>query len=379
MNEQIPRHWFNFENSVRDLSSQMSLISYGEVSELAENAGIFDEQEILQAIRFLADLGSLQYFETSGLKDKVVINPQWIIDVMACIVSVKKTFIIEGRLKHSKIAEIWNKYDSDLHEWMLKLTEEFDLTFFVPQLNESIVPCLLPEMEPEHFWPQISTNLKSKVKEYQVIYTFTYIPAGLFNRIQVRLYNYADSSSIWKTGSLLKKNNHMALIKQIDLSIEVKVHGIKPENIIFIIHEVIETLINESFHGIKYDYSFPCPDCISEQFSEPCFFSSGFLRRACDYKAPFIQCNKYFHSISVQEMLSVMPVEGTSTLDLSLGNSLRDLTQMKKGLKYDVLFWYCGKDDVKEQISPVDIIEKIKQNKMYNIWYSKDPGRKKDQ
>lgn len=42
----------------------------------AESCGIYDEHEILQAIRFLSDLGSLQYFENNGLKDKVVINPQ---------------------------------------------------------------------------------------------------------------------------------------------------------------------------------------------------------------------------------------------------------------------------------------------------------------
>jgi hypothetical protein len=48
--------------------------------------------------------------------------------------------------------------------------------------------------------------------------------------------------------------------------------GLKPENIIFIIHEVIEALINESFQGIKYDFSFPCPDCIDAHSTDPCLF-----------------------------------------------------------------------------------------------------------
>ena len=53
-----------------------SLMNYDEVKASAEKSGIYDEQEVLQAVRFLSDLGSLQYFENNGLKDKVVINPQ---------------------------------------------------------------------------------------------------------------------------------------------------------------------------------------------------------------------------------------------------------------------------------------------------------------
>ena len=44
-------------------------------------------------MQFLHDLGSVQYFSNEYLKSKVVINPQWIVDVMACVVSVKTDFI----------------------------------------------------------------------------------------------------------------------------------------------------------------------------------------------------------------------------------------------------------------------------------------------
>lgn len=160
---------------------------------------------------------------------------------MACIVSIKKTSASEGRLAHADVKDIWSEYDSSLHQWMLRLTEEFDLTFLVPEENVSIVPCLLPAKEPDFVWPETdATSKKNKIKEFQVVYNFAYIPAGLFNRIQVRLYNYADSTNIWKNGSLLEKNKHLALIRQLikTQTIQVKVNGTKPENIIFIIHEV---------------------------------------------------------------------------------------------------------------------------------------------
>jgi len=42
----------------------------------------------------------------------------------------------------------------------------------------------------------------------------------------------------------------------------VKVCGPHPENTLFLVHEVFEALIAESFNGVHYDYCIPCMDCI---------------------------------------------------------------------------------------------------------------------
>jgi hypothetical protein len=44
----------------------------------------------------------------------------------------------------------------------------------------------------------------------------------------------------------------------------VTVQGPRPENVLFLIHEVLESLITESYHGVTYDYYLPCPDCINK-------------------------------------------------------------------------------------------------------------------
>ena len=46
----------------------------------------------------LHDLGTLQYFDNDFLQDYVVINPQWIVDVMACVVSAQDSSIQVIRL-----------------------------------------------------------------------------------------------------------------------------------------------------------------------------------------------------------------------------------------------------------------------------------------
>ena len=61
---------------------------------MAHECAIY-ENEVREAVRFLHGLGAVQHFDTQLLSDVVVINPQWIVDVMACVVSV-----------HGKIIEV---------------------------------------------------------------------------------------------------------------------------------------------------------------------------------------------------------------------------------------------------------------------------------
>ena len=311
----------------------------------------------------------------------VVINPQWIVDAFARIVSIKETCIVDGKFTNDKIKEIWKDYDENLHEWMLKLTEEFDLTFPIWDKNMSIVPCLLPETEPKFEWPEIDTNNQVKIKEFKVKYKFEYLPVGLFNRIQVRLFQYGDNSKIWKKGSLLEKNSHLALLNQTKNypSIELKVQGVKPENIVLIIHETIETLINDCFNGLRYDFSFPCPDCVESQSTDPHLFSSTLLKRASEMKAPFLQCAKNFHVVSIEKMMSIMPIEGSKNIDLNIGYSIMDLKHLKDNFKYDIMFWYCEQDtdlDPNKSVNPLTVIKAI-ESQGYKIWFSQNSSNEK--
>ena len=62
----------------------------------------------------------------------------------------------------------------------------------------------------QYKWP--SADEYAGFRETKMHYHFEYLPAGLFNRVQVRLYQFSDSSVIWKKGSKLEKNGHHALM-----------------------------------------------------------------------------------------------------------------------------------------------------------------------
>ncbi len=115
---------------------------------------------------------------------------------MACVVSVKKTSIENGRLKTSDISNIWTNYEKILHEWMLKLTETFDLTYTVDNRKMIIVPCLLPDKEPEIEWPDIVKT--EQINSELLIFNFNLISLEhlFFNKIFQRFKNKRISSCV---------------------------------------------------------------------------------------------------------------------------------------------------------------------------------------
>ncbi len=349
---------------------------------MASNRGIFDKLELAQAIRFLHDLGSLMHFNNELLRDKLVINPQFMVDLMACLVSINNNCIVDGKLYHRDVEKIWKKYDPSLHPWILKITERFDLTYALQDQNMNLVPCLMPDMPPidldsfnyELTSEEYASNSLSKriKKEIKVIYQFDYLPAGLFNRAQVRMFQLTDNKIIWKHGSLLKKNNHLALILRNSNQIQIKVQGVKPENLVFLIHEVLETLMTESFNGVIYDFLFPCPDCYEQGAIDigNSMYSSSLVRRATQLKAVFLQCRNYFHVIPLTELHARMPPDTIENYDLQLKHSVRDLKLLKQEMKYDIVIIYSIKDTQDAKILHPRQIKQDLEKEGYKVWFS---------
>jgi hypothetical protein len=73
----------------------------------------------------------------------------------------------DGKLRHQDIDKIWRSFPASLQEWLLRLTEEYDLTFPLKQEKVNLVPCLMSEREPEvsvvclyHFNCPLYLNMK---------------------------------------------------------------------------------------------------------------------------------------------------------------------------------------------------------------------------
>ncbi|KAK7485956.1 hypothetical protein BaRGS_00022822 [Batillaria attramentaria] len=297
MGEKVPQVWLNLEKKILASRTSTSFLEWQKIKDFGMEVGIYDEKDIREAIQFLHELGTVQYFDNDFLRNIVVINPQWIDH--------------KGRFLRKDVPTIWNTYPPDLHTWLLQLTEEFDLTFPLPKEDVNIVPCLLPQEEPAEL-------------------SWCVCP--------------------------------------------------RPENIIFLVHEVIESLIEESFHGVSYDYLIPCPDCVMKEGTlEPSMFEGTLVKRAKEHPAPFLQCRKYFHTISMAQLQEVMPADSASDFDAHLQHSIMALQQLNSDMAKDVAILYSAWDvpanAETDKVHPAWIHEDLQkegEKEGFTCWYPED-------
>nr|KAG5692964.1 hypothetical protein BaRGS_032396 [Batillaria attramentaria] len=249
MGEKIPEVWLNLETQllrIRDKGDK-ALLPLVEVEHAAQKSGIFDRMELIQAVQFLHDLGSVQFFNTEFLRSNVVIVPQWIVDVMACIVTV--------------------------------------------------------HVGPIQFkWKEV--NRERGEREMKMIYKFDYLPAGLFNRSQ----GLACGAGCWLPEGVSNPAPHLYL--SLDTEVQVKAQGFKPENMLFLVHEVFECLISESYAGVHYDYLIPCMECMAQ----------------------------------VCVPIALMPPDRNSDFDDHLSRSVRELHSLEEDIVISVFVCYSKKN-----------------------------------
>uniref|UniRef100_A0A914XFE4 non-specific serine/threonine protein kinase n=1 Tax=Plectus sambesii TaxID=2011161 RepID=A0A914XFE4_9BILA len=323
MGERVPSNWLQFEKMLLAKRDEKIIPFQDMQQEAIESQLMLDSQDVKECLTLLHELGSIQYFNKDLLRSQIITNPQWLVDVMACLISVKENVIKNGRFKRKSVKTIWAKYPKQLHSWLLHLTEEFELTYALTTEKTNVVPCLLPETEPEYEWPELSDD---EIQEMKLTYQFKYLPAGLFNRAQSRLCQYSDNAAVWKKGSLLHKNRHIALLRQTkDQELVLIVQGPKPENVLFL---VLEALILEFFHGVSYDLSIPCIDCVHMGSQDPHMFSLRNVKRAIDLKAPFLQCMKNFHIVAIDSLTSLLPPSSTADYERHITGMLHELKEL---------------------------------------------------
>ncbi|CAF4152020.1 unnamed protein product [Rotaria sordida] len=166
--------------------------------------------------------------------------------------------------------------------------------------------------------------------------------------------------------------NQALIIRSNDRQIDLKIRGIRPDNILFLIHEVLESLVNESFSGVKYDIVFPCPDCLYSNLKDPGQFSSSLINRAIKLKAKSIQCHQYFHIAPVPDLQAFIPPDSNSNYDLHLEYCVRDLKFYKENVTVDIVYLYPPEhipieSEIKHKVDPRKIKKDLTESG-FTVW-----------
>ena len=207
------------------------IMTWEEFKVMAGLCLIEDEQELELAASFLHNLGSIIHFgDDEKLRDIIILEPQWLTRVMCTVITTKHRLVKQGLLDHTFLPFIWRppQFPPHLHHFILTLLNRFEIAYTTNAVSVdgkeskdsrgskegtnisvttgfSLIPSLLPEDKPElgEVWTERQPG--DSVSEFGRKYKFSFVPAGFFGRIMVRLlgFNLDKVEKYWRYGLVI--------------------------------------------------------------------------------------------------------------------------------------------------------------------------------
>lgn len=118
-------------------------------------------EESLQAMAlFLAEVGVITWFNSPGLKNLIVIDPKWLADLMATIVSFKYRWS-RGLVTLSNLHSVWHNqpaFPPSMHATLIHLLEQFEVMFLLAGMSSDTAILLFsylppPSRQSNHYIP----------------------------------------------------------------------------------------------------------------------------------------------------------------------------------------------------------------------------------
>ena len=169
MGQLISPRWTAARDDILTLGKTEPQIWYDQFAEICERHGVTGP-EISTLARLMHDLGHIIYYGgDDGLRDIVVLNPEWLTKAISYVLEDNPTRQAEGVLDHTRLREIWHdrdeSYPSRYHRYFLRLMEKFDISYRLDgdELH-SLIAQLVPHTRPALPW-QASTPLPPRLRK----------------------------------------------------------------------------------------------------------------------------------------------------------------------------------------------------------------------
>ena len=214
------------------------------------------------------DLGLIIYYsDDEGLRDIVVLNPEWLTKAISYVLEDDATRQAGGILDHARLRQIWRDdadgYKPRYHPYFLRLMEKFDISYRIEgDETRSLVAQLVPLQRPPLTWQQGSTP-PAGIRTLTLLCRMSEPAPGLIPWLTVR--HHRDSTGIyWRRGVFLRHRiaayGSEALIElRGSTELAVQVRAPSPDMYFNVLRDSIEDLITRRWPGLGYRLYIPCP------------------------------------------------------------------------------------------------------------------------
>lgn len=190
----IPGAYITMDSIIsKQKGNGINYLTWKAFKELAKRANMHSEKICIECAEFLHSAGRIIWFNQHKIRGIVILNPQWLSDVMSSVISFKTNWK-NGIIHHSFLSIAWKQFPSSIHQELVNILRRFEVMFPIRGNDmASIVPSMLPE-NPEG-------NILRLLQKYDVInsydsveildrtFNFDFMPLGFFGNLIVKLYH----------------------------------------------------------------------------------------------------------------------------------------------------------------------------------------------
>ena len=265
MGQQLSPRWIAAREAVLKYGTTKPQISYWEFEHICALHGVFGDQTSTLA-KLMHDLGLIIYYdEDEGLKDVVVLNPDWLTRAISYVLDDRATADAGGILDHRRLKTIWQDrdtgYPAQYHRYFLRLMEKFDVSYRLDGEDRSLVAQLVPHRRPVLPW-NFGGTLVAGFRRLALTCELSEDAPGLISWLTVR--HHRDSTGKhWRHGVFLRHAisayQSEALLELRDgTTLAVEVRAPSPDMYLNELRASIERLITERWPGLRYRLWVPC-------------------------------------------------------------------------------------------------------------------------
>eukprot|EP01125_Pyxidicula_operculata_P017359 TRINITY_DN6077_c0_g1_i1.p1 TRINITY_DN6077_c0_g1~~TRINITY_DN6077_c0_g1_i1.p1 ORF type:complete len:2180 (-),score=456.03 TRINITY_DN6077_c0_g1_i1:394-6933(-) len=226
-----------FEALINDFRENLTcpVITQAELMRIGQASSLYTQDQVVECARTFHKLGTIMYFDSlPELKDFIVLDVQWLFDVMATLFTTSQAFVQNGILEYSSLKQIWKNYPAGVHPQLMSLMQKFEIAFPVSDqkglesavtgrstsyirlsadssdvgkqgsttVQAFLIPALLNQKMPQDIINKHWFMEKQNQEEIrQRVIKFSFMPLGLFSRLIARLLQVTTAILvIWEHG-----------------------------------------------------------------------------------------------------------------------------------------------------------------------------------
>jgi internalin A len=277
MGEWFSKRWQAVREELRGWRETRRHSSFPDFEALCQqhNLEAVEVHLLLEDLHRLGDVIAFQ--EDEGLQEEIVLDPEWLSKAISLILEDRETREASGVLDHRRLSAVWEhhgqegepKYGAQLHPFLLRLMEKYDVSYRLENIDGSLVAQLVPEIRPDLPWTADTELSDSEEGQVSLICEMAEIPPGLVPWMIVRTHLYAHEPRLqWRKGSFLDYEEHgTALLELRDQDLFLTVRAEWPQYFLSILRHTLTHLIDNRWPGLRKQFKVPCR---GEEDGSPC-------------------------------------------------------------------------------------------------------------